>query len=480
MPASYPVTANVQSSFLDRTLRGAWRAIAAMARGKTAEPVRPDLPEEDMQRLVGQINDCLEAKGGEVSARARAARLGRTYLSLNAAGRKRFLGVLAARFNVEPAPVDEAIAAVQSAADAEERQRAERALREALRPPRFILYKQFTALPEGVKFLVDLRAELIRLGREDPVFKVPEAELKSLLASWFDVGFLELARIEWDSPASVLEKLIEYEAVHRIDGWDDLKNRLGSDRRCFAFFHPRMPREPLIFVEVALVSGTSDNIQTLLDKDAPVIDPIDSNTAIFYSISNAQRGLAGISFGDFLIKRVVDLLAVEFKGLKAFSTLSPVPGFSGWLEEKLEREQPQTEIFLPAERKKLGKLASDLGDAATLKALLLEPDWHGNAQVSAALRGPMLRLCARYLLGEKRGERFARNAVAHFHLSNGASIERINWLADTSPNGMAQSGGIMVNYRYDRGEIEDNHEAYRGEGSIKASASVKSLMRAKR
>ena len=465
-----------QNSFLDRTLRGAWRAIAGVAR--KSDVIRPELPDEDIESLQTQIRDCLEARGGEVSARARAANLGRTYLALNADGRQRFLGVLARSVNVEPQPVDDAIQTLQQAGDEGERRRAERGLREALRPPRFVLFKQFTTLPEGVKFLVDLRAEMLQFRQQDSALDIPEAELKSLLESWFDIGFLELSRIEWDSPALLLEKLIEYEAVHRIEGWDDLKNRLASDRRCFAFFHPRMPNEPLIFVEVALVNGMADNIQDVLDTEAMAIDPNDADTAIFYSISNAQKGLAGISFGDFLIKRVVDLLAAEFKGLKTFATLSPIPGFRDWLETELRAVDAETEseLFTSGERKRLATFAPQLGDAATVLELLGEPTWHEQEEVREALHGPLMRLSARYLLSEKRGT-FARNPVAHFHLSNGARIERLNWLADNSDNGLGQSAGIMVNYLYKLNEIESNHEHYRGAGKIKASTVVKNLLK---
>ena len=465
------------SSFLDRTLRGAWRAIAGVARGKS-DVVRPGLPDEDVEPLRAQIRDCLEARGGEVSARARAANLGRTYLSLNADGRRRFLGLLARGVNVDPQPVEQAIAALQGARDEDGRRVAERALREALRPPRFVLFKQFTALPEGVKFLVDLRAELLAFRHQDAALDIPEAELKSLLESWFDVGFLELTRIEWESPASLLEKLIEYEAVHRIDGWNDLKNRLASDRRCFAFFHPRIPNEPLIFVEVALVNGMADNIQGLLDTEAQSIDPNEADTAVFYSISDAQKGLAGISFGDFLIKRVVDLLASEFKGLKTFATLSPISGFRDWLDEQLlaADEDSEIELLTSAERKKFDTLATDLGDAATIFGLMQEPTWHEREDLRQALEAPLLRLSAHYLLIEKRAT-FARNPVAHFHLSNGARIERLNWLADTSENGLAQSAGVMVNYVYKLNEIEANHEAYRGAGKIKASSAVRNLLK---
>ena len=205
--------------------------------------------------------------------------------------------------------------------------RSQRELRTALNAPRIKLLTQFNALPEGVKFLVDMRAELLRFGREDRGLVGLEADLKGLLAAWFDIGFLELKRITWDSPAALLEKLSVYEAVHQVRSWTDLKNRLDSDRRCFAFFHPRMPSEPLIFVEVAMVSGMAADVQALLDVKAPVIDPRSADTAIFYSISNAQRGLAGISFGGFLIKRVVDQLSAEFPKLKTFATLSPIPGF---------------------------------------------------------------------------------------------------------------------------------------------------------
>ena len=269
---------------------------------------------------------CLEGRGGEVTARARATALGRAYLSLEEAGRLRFLKMLAEEFDVDRDAVDAAAAALTTATDPADRRKAEHRLREALEAPRVRLLTQFNALPDGVKFMVDMRAELLRMSRDEPSLRGLEADLKRVLANWFDVGFLELRRITWRSPALLLEKLIAYEAVHEIRGWTDLKNRLDSDRRCYAFFHPRMPDEPLIFVAVALVTGMADNIHDLLDEDSPVADPDAADTAIFYSISNAQQGLAGISFGNFLIKRVVDDLSGEFKNLKTFATLSPIPG----------------------------------------------------------------------------------------------------------------------------------------------------------
>ncbi len=287
--------------------------------------------------------------------------------------------------------------------------------------------------------------------------------------SWFDVGFLDLKRITWDAPAALLEKLISYEAVHEIRSWSDLKNRLASDRRCFAFFHPRMPNEPLIFVEVALVSGMADNIQTLLDVDAPGHDPEAADTAIFYSISNAQSGLAGISFGGFLIKRVVDDLAKEFKRLKVFATLSPAPGFRAWLERALEAEG----LLSAAEAKVLAEHAGTADGAEVLRALLDGP-WDDDAK--RLLERPLMRLFARYLLREKHAGR-PLDPTARFHLSNGASIGRVNWLADTSPKGRRQSAGMMVNYVYKLDEIEDNHEAFTGAGKIAAAAPVRALLR---
>ncbi|MEE2638401.1 MAG: malonyl-CoA decarboxylase, partial [Acidobacteriota bacterium] len=401
--------------------------------------------------------------------------LGETYLSLTRDARRRFLGLLAAETPGDPRPVQEAIAGFNEATDQGARQHAERVLRIALRSPRVTLYRRFTALPQGVKFLVDLRADLLEFRREDPSLDVLEDELKSLLVSWFDVGFLELTRIEWDSPASLLEKLIHYEAVHRIQGWEDLKNRLRTDRRCFAFFHPRMPEEPFIFVWIELVKGMPDNIQTLLDASSPVLEADAADAALFYSISNAQAGLKGVSFGDFLIKRVADVLARRFPNLKTFSTLSPVPSFARWLSETLD-EARDTPLLTASERKALGPLAREQ-DAETLRAMLRTPRWCEVPGLSQALKTPLLRLCATYLVREKRGTGFARDSVAHFHFANGARVERLNWLADTSSNGMRQSLGIMVNYRYKLSDIENNHERYKRDGVINASSVVRGLAR---
>jgi malonyl-CoA decarboxylase len=464
----------------DRTLanlRGAWREIALSARGVLSGAPRPDLPEDDVARLRQQMMSCLDGRGGEVTARARAAELGRTYLALNEAGRGRFLRLLASEFDTDHEAVNRCCAALAGAAEPAERIAAERALRAALLPPRVTLLRQFNALPEGVKFLVDRRAELIAIANGDPVLRGLADDLRELLANWFDIGFLELQRITWDAPASLLEKLMAYEAVHEIRGWTDLKNRLEADRRCFAFFHPRMPDEPLIFVEVALVSGIAGNIDTLLDEAAPIGNPQAADAAIFYSISNCQRGLVGISFGDFLIKRVVDALASELPRLKTFATLSPLPGFRAWLTAEAECGG----LLLPAEAKAVDSIGAGIGakdaDEALLR-LLDRPDWVDEPKTAAALREPLLRLSARYLLYARTPTGRALDPVAHFHLSNGARVEQLDWLGDRSPKGLQQSAGMMVNYLYRLGDIEANHEAYRDEGRVAASSAVRGLGRA--
>jgi malonyl-CoA decarboxylase len=469
-------TIGFYDTVVDRTLgklRNVWREIATSTRGVLSGMPRPDLPEDDAQRLRQQMQSCLDGAGGEVSARARAAELGRTYLALNRAGRERFLHVMAEEFDIDRAAVDRACSSLAAAKTPIERTPAERALRAALTPPRVRLLRQFNALPEGVKFLVDRREELIALADGDSALRGLGDDLRELLADWFDIGFLELKRISWESPAALLEKLIAYEAVHEIRGWTDLKNRLEADRRCFAFFHPRMPDEPLIFVEVALVNGMAGDVHALLDESAPLGDPNAADAAIFYSISNCQRGLNGISFGDFLIKRVVELLAAELPRLKVFATLSPLPGFRPWLAK--ERQRP--DLLLPAEAKALAAIVGNGAAQPDLLAALDRPGWQNDPELSAAVRDPLLRLSAHYLVVEKGRSGRAADPVAHFHLTNGARVERLNWLGDTSEKGLQQSAGVMVNYLYRLDHIEANHEAYRGEGRVAAASSVRHLLR---
>jgi malonyl-CoA decarboxylase len=460
---------------IDRTLgnlRNVWRDIAASARGAWSGAPKPELSNDDVERLRSQLRDCLDGRGGQVTARARAAALGRTYLALNAAGRARFLNVLANEFDIDRAAVHSTWERLRRAKSDEEQRKLERELRGALEPPRIKLLTQFNGLPEGVKFLVDMRAELMTLARNDAALAALEQDLKGLLASWFDIGFLEVKRITWDSPAALLEKLTVYEAVHQIRSWQDLKNRLEPDRRCFAYFHPRMPDEPLIFVEVALTQGMADNVQVLLDVSAPLDDPSSADSAIFYSISNCQRGLSGISFGDFLIKRVVDALAAELAHLKTYATLSPLPGFRAWLDKRVAEKGD--DLLIAPERRGLETLPLPAAERSFAK-LLAKRGWHQDEALSQALKAPMLRLAARYVLNEKTPAGRAFDPVAHFHLSNGARVERLNWRGDMSAKGLQQSYGMMINYLYRLPEIEENHEAYTSEGRVAASSAITRL-----
>ncbi|MDJ0980186.1 MAG: malonyl-CoA decarboxylase [Kiloniellales bacterium] len=462
-------------NFFDRTLgnlKTAWRDVASGAARTLGLAVPPDAA--DPETLTRLMKECLQARGGEVSARLRAAELGQAYLESDAAGRRQFLEILAQRFATDDAAVEDAIIAYRAADDLKGRLVGHHQLRRALQPPRVKLLTQFNALPEGVKFLVDLRADLLPLITEDPHLRDLDRDLRELLTSWFDLGFLDLRRITWDSPASLLEKLIAYEAVHEIRSWDDLRNRLDSDRCLFALFHPRMPEEPLAFVEVALVKGLASNVQALLDLTVPAGDPAEADTAIFYSISNTQKGLRGISFGEFLIKRATTWLSHEFPQIRNFATLSPVPGFRGWLEGAGIDVVPG---LLTEEEKLEIKVASGIETPHKgLIDLVAKPDWPGEAGLTRILEAPLQRLCARYFL-ERRDGGLPIDPVARFHLKNGARLERINWLGDTSANGLRQACGMMVNYCYFPEEVEKNHEAFMSEGRLALGTPVQGLLR---
>jgi len=465
-----------EPTLVERTLANlavAWRDVAAGA-ARSVGISMPEASDTDARTLRRLMRECLEARGGEVSARARAAELGRRYLNLNDSGRRTFFHILAHDFASDRERIERAIASVQAAEDDSHRLSAEAQLRRALVPPRVKLLTQFNALPEGVKFLVDLRAEVLSVAAEDPYLRELERDLSDLLTSWFDVGFLDLQRITWHSPAALLEKLIAYEAVHEIRDWGDLRNRLDSDRRCFALFHPRMPEEPLAFVEVALTQEMAGSVQRLLDETAPQDDPASAKTAIFYSISNTQKGLRGISFGEYLIKQVVGHLSGELPQIETYATLSPVPGFRVWLDRA---PAGLLEAMLEDdERKGLVKLSGQQSPRAALQVLLARPDWPEDDAVVGVLEAPLKRLAARYFL-ERRENGTPLDAVARFHLKNGARLERINWLGDVSPKGLRQSAGIMVNYRYVLDEIEANHEAYMQERRVALGSEVQRLLK---
>lgn len=453
------------SGLVERTLSNlsvAWRDVAAGA-ARTVGLSVPEAAPDDSRALRRLMTECLEARGGEVSARGRAAELGRRYLVLDTEGRRRFLQILAHDFACDPERVSQAIGQVQAAIDDDRRLAAEAGLRRALVPPRVKILTQFNALPDGVKFLVDLRAELLHASGDDPYMRQLEGDLRELLTSWFDIGFLDLQQITWHSPAALLEKLIAYEAVHEIRDWNDLRNRLDSDRRCFALFHPRMPDEPLAFVEVALTGEMAASVQRLLDESAPEDDPKDAKAAIFYSITNTQRGLQGISFGEYLIKQVVNHLSHELPQIETFATLSPLPGFRTWLDTTAE--ETIDALVEDAERKALLRLSGQESPRAAFRVLLARANWPDDPAVAGALQGPLRRLAARYLLA-RRENGAPVDPVARFHLKNGARLERINWLGDVSSKGLRQAAGVMVNYCYDLDDIEANHEAYIQESRI--------------
>jgi len=403
-----------------------------------------------------QLAAALLSERGEASGAQVARELHHVLRALDADDRHSFQRYLATEFQPDRT-------ALQAAAErylADSTAEAAAALAQAADPPRQELLRRMNMAPGGTGALIAMRSEITAHLRDEPKLKLLDADLKHLFASWFNRGFLELRRIDWQSPAAVLEKLIAYEAVHEIKGWDDLQRRLASDRRCFAFFHPALPGEPLIFVEVALVQGLATAMPPLLaqetDEEAAQAQAARADTAIFYSISNCQDGLRGISFGNFLIKQVVEELQTEFPQLKRFSTLSPVPGFRRWLMQRLaEGSDPDT-------------------------ALLPEPElerdgwWHDLPQ-SEKLRPALMRLCALYLTRQPSpGCRV--DPVARFHLGNGARLERINWLGNAAPRAIQESFGIMVNYLYDHDSIEDNHEAFVRDGTIARSPDVDALI----
>ena len=445
-------------------MKNLWEKIKSAARISFTGKIDPFLKGEDKRRIKKVIHKCVLAKGGEISSRARAVELGQTYLNLNENGRKRFMKILSWEYDIDHNQLDRIINRYKTADNPEKRIKAEMELSTALIPPRVKLLKQFISLPNGFKFLVDFRGDLLRM-KDDPHLVKLDADLKNILSSWFDIGLLDLKEITWESSASLLEKLMQYEAVHEIRSWTDLKNRLDSDRRCFAFFHNKMPDEPLIFVEVALVNEISNNIRKLLDEDAATIKPGEVDTAVFYSISNAQKGLEGIHLGNFLIKRVVNELSKKLKGLKHFVTLSPIPGFRRWVEPLLLMEGKS--VLKSSEMMSLKTVINKRNIPKGLLRLL-DSDWHLHPDTAKVLKPILMRLCADYLVNEKKGTR-ALDPVAHFHLRNGARIERLNWLADTSAKGMDQSAGMMVNYYYKLSDIEKNHEYYISESRINIS-----------
>jgi malonyl-CoA decarboxylase len=388
---------------------------------------------------------------GEVSGAAVAREAVNAYNELNGDYLPAFLSLLAADFAPDAAKLRAAAEAyVREASPASLLQ-----LQGAAASPREEMFRRLNQARAGTTTLVDLRRHLLAGLDRHPDWATVEADLVNLFTSWFNRGFLHLQRIDWNTPAIVLEKLIEYEAVHEISGWHDLRRRLQSDRRCFGFFHPALPNEPLIFIEVALVKGISNAIAPLIDHEAPVGDPEKADTAVFYSITNCQRGLRGVSFGNLLIKQVAQRLGEEFPRIKTFSTLSPIPGFVSWLASSQLQSKPAVQRAVQA---------------------LATPDWHDQGGLAQSLQKTLVPLCAYYLLNAMNDDSPA-DPVARFHIGNGARAERLNWLADTSPRGLKNCAGMMVNYVYHLDQIEDNHELYVKGRRVAATHELRRLAR---
>jgi malonyl-CoA decarboxylase len=409
------------------------------------------------ESLVELCEDLLSSRG-EASGVARAREILGRYGELTTGPRIAFFEALSERFGPDPARMQAAIAAWRekpSDATAAE-------LHAASEPRRQELFRRLNLAPGGTVALVRMREQLIDvLDHRDDLTAVDD-DFTHLFSSWFNRGFLVLRRIDWSTPAIVLDKIIRYEAVHEISDWEDLRRRIDPpDRRCYAFFHPALVDDPLIFVEVALTRDIPDAIAPILSPDREVMEPEKMRTAVFYSISNCQRGLAGVSFGNFLIKQVVEEICREMPKLSTFVTLSPVTNFTAWLAR--EREQENSAALSEADK--------------VLFAALDDPNWWRDEETAARLQDPLMRAAAWYFL-RARGERgLPVDAVARFHLGNGARLERINWLADTSDKAIAQAHGLMVNYQYDLDDIETNHEAYAETRNVVASSAVQRLLR---
>ena len=399
----------------------------------------------------------LVSSRGEATGVRMAAEIINGVRALDEKGIKRFFHMLAEEF--APDPADLAAAATAYAADPTPQ--ALGRLQHIAEPPRQELFRRLNLAPGGTAELVKLRERLLPLCRKDPARLGPvDTDLKHLFQSWFNRGFLMLRPIDWNTPASILEKIIHYEAVHAIGNWDELRQRLApADRRCFAFFHPSIPDDPLIFVEVALTGEIPASIATVLDPDRPQIAAEDADTAVFYSISNCHKGLASVSFGSFLIKQVAEDLKEHFPNLKTFVTLSPAPGFAAWVEALPTELRDRLE---PAEKRAIEVIAT--------------PDWQADPAAVDEIRAGMLSLAARYFLRAKRADGQPQDPVARFHLGNGAILNRIMHLGDPSRRGLSQAHGLMVNYLYDLPRVEQRHEAYAAEGEIAASRAVTNLL----
>ena len=429
--------------------------VADQSRALLPKSLFGENPREGMQALI----DALVSGRGEASGVALARQILNHYEVLGPEERRAFFRYIAEVLKPKPEKVE--AAAERYLADPGDATLAK--LQAAVDSPRQEFFRRLNLAPGATAEIVAMRRDLLRLPKDEPAVALVDNDLRHLLYSWFNRGFLVLRRIDWQTSASILEKIIQYEAVHEIKGWEDLRRRLDSaDRRCFAFFHPSLVDDPLIFVEVALMHDMPGAIAPVLNearKSEPIEEP---TTAVFYSISNCQEGLKGISFGNFLIKQVVEDLVREMPSLKTFVTLSPVPLFARWLDRTIA--DPASEFITTEDRAALAGL-QDLR-------------WYDRDRAEGDLRQSLMALAAEYFVRAKAADGKPVDPVARFHLGNGARLEAINWLGDTSEKGLREAHGLMVNYRYDLKEIEKNHEAFANDGVVSVSRSVRQHLRA--
>ena len=428
-----------------------------------------------LRRTLDELQAIVDPRVSEVEGGRRAKLMVQWYAQAAPELRRDCWLLMSEQFMANPAVAKTAQAQYAAAIGTPDEAVAEVRLRKSTVSPRRRLLQRISAFPDGIQFLVNMRAEILPFLKTDKSLLALDVEMEYMFSTWFDVGFLELRRISWDSPASMLEKLIKYEAVHDIKSWADLKNRLDSDRRCYGFFHPRLPDEPLIFVEVALLNDIADSITPLLDESVATTDVEDlkkATTAIFYSISNTQSGLRGVSFGDSLIKNVVETLKIEFPKLKTFATLSPIPGFRAWMVKNAAA------VFAQLDEKTRQKLAKEMRVDGSPPAVLVEiflamVDQPLTLEPTSPVSHMLLRCAAQYL-GREMKDGTPIDPVARFHLGNGARVERLNWAGDPSAKGLKQSYGVMVNYLYDLRKL-DKHRALLAQGKVPVSGGIEDL-----
>ncbi|CAH1799819.1 unnamed protein product [Owenia fusiformis] len=448
-----------------------------------------------MRQVVSDVISAQDSSSNVIEAKTK--QLVSFYTELETENRLEFLSILGEDFGVNHKNI---LHLSQSFKSAQERGQnvllnIEDRLRQSLIPKYQVLFKQIGHLEGGVKFLVDIRADILNLissqgpGHYNPHLRTLSNSLKELISVWFSVGLVHLQRVTWQSSCDMLQKISDYEAVHPIRNWADLKRRVGPYRRCFVFTHNSMPLEPVVVLHTALTSDISDSIQSIVREtgsdNKTIADTEDTSkitTAVFYSITSTQKGLQGVDLGNYLIKRVVRELLAEYpRNLTKFSSLSPIPGFRDWLiteiNKHLHHNPCQEEVFTEEEIKSImsNLPLTDQLPLEAIKKVLLDNSWAVSEALRTILEGPLMRLCAKYLYIEKhRG--YALNPVAHFHLRNGAVMWRLNWKADVSPRGLSSSCGIMVNYRYFLSDTEQNSKNYMERQHIEGSAQVRDLI----